>query len=192
VLRPVLVLLSIAGIALTVICYFHGHGRIIAHYPNSLEFDPPNLWYHTYTYNGDVHFQLAWTFLAPAVYIALYTAPAATEGTRTLVVVFALYILLASPLLSSTSSTGVSPIVPYLVLLSSVTAIVMGRTIPSALQRRRDLHRAASLARGLCPTCGYDLRATPTHCPECGFQTALPDAPTPPPRTQPQSRLGEG
>src|SRR5689334_12675489 len=35
------------------------------------------------------------------------------------------------------------------------------------------LHRQSRASKGRCPTCGYDLRATPERCPECG---AIPSA----------------
>jgi len=40
------------------------------------------------------------------------------------------------------------------------------------LRRAGHRRRKAREAAGLCPSCGYDLRATPGRCPECGHTAA--------------------
>jgi hypothetical protein len=44
--------------------------------------------------------------------------------------------------------------------------IPVSALVPALLVRR--LHSAKRHALGACPACGYDLRATPDRCPECG------------------------
>lgn len=54
-------------------------------------------------------------------------------------------------------------------------AVVLGTAaLPGSVIIWRLRAAANPIRRGLCPRCGYDLRATPNKCPECGV-SAAPD-----------------
>jgi hypothetical protein len=55
-------------------------------------------------------------------------------------------------------------------------AVVLITSVLPALALWRYVRRPRR-ADGHCPKCGYDLRATPERCPECGRGTAAQDAP---------------
>ena len=57
----------------------------------------------------------------------------------------------------------------FVFLCSAVPAIIV-----LVRRVRESRHRAA----GRCPTCGYDCRATPVRCPECGANLPSPEATT--------------
>ena len=50
---------------------------------------------------------------------------------------------------------------PLWIVAAVFLALPAGRTVSTLRQLRRR-------ARGLCPCCGYDLRASEGRCPECG------------------------
>jgi len=53
--------------------------------------------------------------------------------------------------------------------VAAASAVAPGIWTFSRLRLRRARNRAA---RGQCPHCGYDLRASPDRCPECGIAIA--------------------
>jgi hypothetical protein len=59
--------------------------------------------------------------------------------------------------------------VPYWIVVSATALLPLGR-VAGWLGRRAV--RRGRLRRGACPACGYDCRATPQRCPECGFAIA--------------------
>jgi hypothetical protein len=70
---------------------------------------------------------------------------------------------------STPGMTGVVLVVPHAYAFAAL-AVLPSAFLVRLLRRRR----AARVGR--CPSCGYDLRATPERCPECGTVTAKPAA----------------
>jgi hypothetical protein len=69
---------------------------------------------------------------------------------------FSLFLLCASLV---NDHPDFAPSLPILLILLSL-GLPLARLICFMIDRRRD--------ELVCPTCGYDLRATPERCPECG------------------------
>jgi hypothetical protein len=56
--------------------------------------------------------------------------------------------------------------VRYAVLVAPVSGLVVSCLLLEMAMRRRRMRLSRD---GVCPGCGYDLRATPSRCPECGM-----------------------
>jgi len=65
-------------------------------------------------------------------------------------------------------------VIPWLMTLPSVFTGLMRIAITKKWTQLSDLKKKSRYRRGLCTKCGYDMRATPNQCPECGTIAQTP------------------
>jgi hypothetical protein len=75
-------------------------------------------------------------------------------------------ILIMTPAAAPSSSPGMAVSVIYMPLSTARAALAIFPAIWLVLALRRHLSKKPK--EGHCAVCGYDLRATPEKCPECG------------------------
>jgi hypothetical protein len=104
----------------------------------------------------------------------VYVSPA---GRLTLGVVLAAFVIYPIVLLV------VANVAPRWLDQAMIGGLLLIGLAPVAVwwMRRRDADTLRRLRAGRCLVCGYDLRATPDRCPECGTPAARPDAHIPDP-----------
>ena len=59
------------------------------------------------------------------------------------------------------------PALAHMLVVHALPVLLVTGALPGARLVKRVRSRRGRLP-GLCPSCGYDLRATPGRCPECG------------------------
>ena len=93
---------------------------------------------------------------------------------------------------SAVCSTQVSYWFVPLAGLITLWALLALPALRDIAARVRFSKRKQRLMQGLCPTCGYDLRATPVRCPECGNIAPTPVRLTPHPSPRINMRIVAG
>jgi hypothetical protein len=173
VLHRLLATLSLASMTFALGCVFLVNpGWIAGKYPARFYYLGPYLFYDTNVFEGDLEFNLCWTLVCPAAYVAMYSPARAQDAFRSAMLLACAICVLCLGVVWSASENGapwLSPrIAPALAFLIPLTARLLHRAHTRHQHRRLARCRAAHV----CPDCGYDLRATPHRCPECGTQSA--------------------